>query len=296
MHFFEFSSAGIRVVFRGESFCLTSKMLADFEYRYVGRVSERTLQSMLVVSQNVSALIAHAKRVGRQAVFATTTFCYDNAYMQEMGWSKELTDKLRSFRSVLRKLSGLECVWALERNGKNARLHEQEVWSGFLELGLVEQAKWKVEGIGRCKVKEGFDPFYLNKEMGKRVGCRGNGGRHFGAMGQFAGKCGVRDFVLDSPMAECRRLAWAERPERAVDGWEPHCETWERARRLFDLWLAGKLSLGAEYDKYRETMQGFEGRRVGDAYEDGDGDTEFAVDNLDADGGGGTDVEAGEAA
>lgn len=248
---FEFASVGMTVVFRGSRLFLTPEMLADFEDRYVGRVSERTLQSMLVMSQNVAAVVAHAEKQGRKAVFGTTTFEYDNEYMAEMGWSKELVAKLRKFRTRLRKLTGLDCVWVLERNGKNARLHEQEVWSGFLELALVRKAKSKVEGIGRCNVKEGFDPFYLNKEMGKRVGCRGNGTRHYGVMGAFEGKCGMRDFLMDSPMAECRRLAWRER-RRA----ELYRDTWERGREMYQEWLQGKVSLGREYDRFRERCGG----------------------------------------
>jgi hypothetical protein len=64
MHEFEFAGFGIKVAFSGSALCLTAKMLADFEDRYVGRVSERTLRSMLVVTQNVAALGRHAEGVG----------------------------------------------------------------------------------------------------------------------------------------------------------------------------------------------------------------------------------------
>jgi len=277
---FEFGSFGITVVFRRDGFSLTGEVLRDFEDRYVGRVSERTLRAMLVVTQNVCALSSHALKQGRKAVFGTTTFLYDNEYMKEMAWSKELVSKLRKFRSVLRRLTGRECVWVLENNGVNRRLHEQEVWSGFLELALVEQAKSKVDGIGRCNVKEGFDAFYLSKEMGKRVGCRGNGARHFGAMGDFTGKCGLRDFVMDSPMAECRRLAWRERRTA-----EPYRLAWERAREMYQKWLVGRVSLGREYDRFRERCGGRDWRDadfklVGDGGESGDGDVSFNVEDF----------------
>jgi hypothetical protein len=199
--------------------------------------------------------------------------------MQQMGWSKVLVAKLRKYRTALRRLTGLECVWALERNGKNARLHEQEVWSGFLELGLVAKAKRKVEGIGRCNVKEGFDPFYLAKEMGKRVGCRGNGSKHFGAMGNFEGKCGMRDFVLESPAGEVRKYIWATREAN-----ETSAHMWQvREREVYESWLAGAWSLGPEWDKYREACaSGY--RKVfgerGDAWEDEDGDADFDVGEL----------------
>lgn len=273
---FEFLSAGIHVVFRGDDLCLSPEILADFEDRYVGRVSERTLRSMLVVTQNVAALSAHAERLGRKAVFGTTTFWYDNEFMAANRWSKLLIADLAKHRTRLRRLTGLECVWVLEDNGKNRRLHEQEVWGGFLELELVEKAKETVSGIGRCNVKEGFDPFYLSKEMGKRVGCRGTGSRHFGAMGPFAGKSVVRDFVLDSPMAECRRLAWAVR----VTG-ESYGRTWEKAAEMFQRWREGKISLGEDYDKYRQTMVGFQANK-GDAWEarGEDRGTDFNVEDF----------------
>ncbi len=280
MRDFEFASFGITVVFRGSPLFLTPEMLSDFEDRYVGRVSERTLRSMLVVSQNVCALSAHAEKDGRMAVLGTTTFLYDNEYMQQMGWSKALVAELHKFRRELQRLSRRGCVWALERNGVNQRLHEQEVWGGYLELSLVEKAKKKALGIGRCNVKVGWDPFYLAKEMGKRVGCRGNGCRHFGAMGDFEGKCGLRDFVMDSPMAECRRLAWRDR-RRGEYG----RVTWERAKGMYQKWLRAEVSLGREYDRFRERCGGRDWRDadfhlVGDAAELEGGNVSFDVEDY----------------
>jgi hypothetical protein len=287
MQEFAFESHGIRVEFQGRKLFLTPSMLADFEDRYVGRVSERTLQAMLTVSQNVAAIGAHAEREGRKAVFGTTTFMYDNDYMQRMGWSKALVAELRKYRTELRRLTGLECVWVLERNGVNRRLHEQEVWSGFLPLELVERAKQKGSGIGRCNVKEGFDPFYLNKEMGKSVGCRGNGIRHFGAMGPFEGKSQLRDFVLDSPMAECRRIAWAMR-DNSPGHWQHYSTTWRQAREIWQDWFAGRLDLGGQYDRYREAMAALHREKAdngqvgdrGDACEGKGGDTDFNVEDF----------------
>jgi hypothetical protein len=279
MEEFEFASFGIKVGFAGSPLFLTPKMLADFEDRYVGRVSERTLQSMLVVTQNVSALSGHAEKLGRKAVLGTTTFMYDNEYMQQMGWSKCLVAELVKFRRAVRRLTGRECVWALERNGVNRRLHEQEVWSGYLELDKVEEAKKKALGIGRCNVKVGWDPFYLAKEMGKRVGCRGNGTRHFGAMGEFEGKCGMRDFLLRSPAGEIRRLVWATR-----DPGETAAHMWGvRGPEMYESWLSGFLSLGPEWDKYREACAaGYRKTHgpLGDAAELDGGDVSFDVEDF----------------
>src|SRR5580700_6633930 len=63
-HQFEFPSAGIRVRFRGDTLFLSPKLLAEFEDKYVGRVSERTMLAMLVVPQNVEALRERAKASG----------------------------------------------------------------------------------------------------------------------------------------------------------------------------------------------------------------------------------------
>ena len=277
MRNFEFASAGITVLFLGKKLCLSPEILWSMEDRYVGRVSDVTLRKMLVVTQNVCALSAHAVRKGREAVFGTTTFAYDNEYMAQQGWSKQLAAELKKYRIEMRRLTHLECVWVLQRNGVNERLHQHEVWSGRLDLELVEKAKKRAVGIGRCNVIADVPPLYLTGEMGKRVGLGGTGIRILGAMGRFEGKSGVRDFLLDSPMAECRRLAWRVR-RRA----EPYRLAWERAKEIFQKWLRGEVSLGRKYDRFRERYGGRDWRDAdfklnGDACEDGGGDRDFDV-------------------
>jgi hypothetical protein len=122
---------------------------------------------------------------------------------------------------------------------------------------------------------------YMWKEMGKGLGRRGTGKRLMGCLGDFVGRCGMRDCLIDSPMAECRRLAWGMRDQTSRYR-ENHRVTWEKARELFQYWLAGKMSLGEEYDCYRETMKGFDPRKVGDAWEGEDQtlDTSFNVEDF----------------
>ena len=74
---FEFRSAGIRVVFRGEELFLSPDLLQEFEDKYVGRVSERTMQAMLVVAQNVEAIRHRAALLEDMPTFNTWTFWLD---------------------------------------------------------------------------------------------------------------------------------------------------------------------------------------------------------------------------
>ncbi len=58
--------------------------------------------------------------------------------------------------------------------------------------------------------------------------------------------------------------------------------TWSKAADLFEWWLAGKVTLGEKYDRYRETMVGFERRTAGEAWEgeDRSSDTGFNVEDF----------------
>jgi len=125
--------------------------------------------------------------------------------------------------------------------------------------------------VGRTNIKMLGAPGYLWKELGKSVGRRGLGSKLMGTLGDFAGRCGMRDFVLDSPMAECRRLS-----VRVREIGEPWRLTRERAKDLYNAWSAGKLDLGAKYDRWRGRISG----GGGDAWEGDGADTDFDVGSF----------------
>jgi hypothetical protein len=270
---FEFRSAGIRVVFRGEELFLSQELLAEFEDKYVGRVSERTMQSMLVVAQNVEALRHRAKVMGDVATFNTWTFRVDTEELA--GQRRAMAENSHVYLRRVRRLTDASLTWVIEFGKKGGRMHGHFVADRWMELELQQRAKdWKGSFIGRCHVTTLAAGGYMWKELGKGVGRRGTGMRLMGCMGPFAGRCTMSDFLLDSPMAECRRLAWGMRDQSARHR-ENHRVTWEKAAQLFQFWLAGKLSLGEEYDRYREMMAGSASENVAPAY----GEREFFFEN-----------------
>jgi len=261
---FEFKSAGISVVFRGDDLFLSAALLAEFEDRYVGRVSERTLQAMLVVAQNVEAIRYRAGEMGELATFGTITSWASTEALATETNRRVFVWAMSQYRRKLVKLTGACLEWVNEFGRKGGRLHGHFAADRWIDLDFMEEAKILSGAlVGRCNIEALGAPGYLWKELGKGVGRRGLGFRLMGALGDFRGRCGMRDFLLDSPMAECRRLAWASRSSAA----EGYGETWEKARELFEWWLAGKMWLGEQYDRYRETMVGFDCRKVGDAWE-----------------------------
>lgn len=261
MREFDFPSAGIRVVYRRDHLFLSPDLLADFEDHYVGRVSERVLHGMLVIAQNVEAIRAAAHTKGEEATFGTWTFKLPTDELDCR--IREVLSDSALFRRKLVRLTGGCLTWVIEWGRRGGRIHGHYAADGWQDLGLIEKAKQVGQGlVGRCNIKRLGAPGYMWKEMGKGAGRRGLGFHLMGSHGDFKGRSVMRDFVIDSPMAECRRLAWGTRfPGQA------HGSVWERARELFQYWLAGRLSLGEDYDRYRDTMLGFEQRNVGDAYE-----------------------------
>ena len=266
MHVFEFLSAGIHVVFRGESLFLSPELLREFEDKYVGRVSERTMLLMLVVAQNVEALRERAKIWGGfGASFNTWTTFLPTACLGER-WREVVANSHIYLRRV-RKLTGGCISWVVEWGREGGRVHGHFVSDRWMSVEEQWKAKeWRNSLMGRCHMRDLGAPGYMWKEMGKSVGRRGTGIRLMGSMGDFAGRCSVKDFVMDSPMAECRRLAWGMR-DQSRGHREDYRVTWAKASQLFELWLAGKLSLGEKYDRYRETVAGFERQTLGDSWE-----------------------------
>jgi hypothetical protein len=266
MREFAFPSAGICVVYRGDDLFLTQKLLAEFEDKYVGRVSERVLHGMLVIAQNVEAIRAAAQVKGDEATFGTWTF---NLATEELAHRvREVSRESALFRRKLVRLTGTCLTWVIEWGKRGGRIHGHYAADGWQSLELIEKAKQVGQGfVGRCNIKRLGAGGYMWKEMGKGVGRRGLGVKLMGSHGDFKGRSVMRDFVIDSPMAECRRLAWRER-RRA----EPYRLTWERGREIYQKWLRGEESLGREYDRFRESCGGRDWRDadfklVGDAYE-----------------------------
>jgi len=275
-HQFEFPSAGIRVCFRGNDLFLTPKMRAEFEDKYVGRVSERTMQSMLVMAQNVAALCERAKQWGDfGASFNSWTSFLSDEELEER-W-KEVVHNSHIYMRRVRKQTGGCLTWVVEWGKKSHRVHGHFVSDRWMSVDQQWDAKdWRNSLMGRCNMTKVGAHGYMWKEMGKGLGRRGTGVKLQGCMGDFVGKCGMRDFVIDSPMAECRRLACAMSDVKHR-GWTE--EDNRLARGLFQSWLAGRMDLGEEYDRYREAMRGA-GRQVehGDSWEDEEGgDTDFDV-------------------
>ena len=91
----------------------------------------------------------------------------------------------------------------------------------------------------------------------------------------------MSDFLIDSPMAECRRVAWGTRFKG-----ETHGRIWERAREFYGRWSAGKVNLGADYDRFRGKING-----SGDAWEGEGGDVTFDVGDLELGKGGEENVD-----
>jgi len=263
---FEFLSAGIHVDFRGEQCFLSERLLGQFEDKYVGRVSERTMQSMLVVAQNVEALRERAKMWGDfGASFNSWTSFLPTDELERR--RKEVVKNAHVYLRRVRKITGGCLTWVIEFGKKGGRLHGHFVSDRWMSVEQQRKAKaWRNSLMGRCHMCDLGSGSCMWKEMGKRVGRRGTGLRLMGSMGDFAGRCTMIDFVIDSPMAECNRLAWAMR-EQGSRHRECYRVTWAKAAHFFELWLAGKFSLGEKYDHYRETMAGFERQRVGDAWE-----------------------------
>ena len=288
---FEFASSGIMVVFCGDDFFLSESLLAEFEDRYVGRVSEYTLGCMLAMAQNVEAVRHQAEEKGETATFGTITSWLSSQALERERNRRNWIRGMCLYRRKLVKLTGAKLVWVNEFGRKGGRLHGHFAADRSMDLDLMEEAKilcrypldvelggemvrvrmeaWGL--VGRCHIKALGAPDYLWKELGKSVGRRGLGFKLMGTLGEFKGRCGVRDFVLDSPMAECRRLAVATR----VTG-EPLRLVWERAREHYGAWSAGKLDLGPKYDRWRGRISG----GGGDAWEDEGGETDFDVEKL----------------
>ena len=278
---FEFRSAGIRVEFYGEHLFLSEKLLGQFEDKYVGRVSERTMQAMLVMSQNVEALRERAKMWGGfGASFNTWTSFLPTEDLGER-W-KEVVKNSHVYLRRVRKLTGGCLTWVVEFGKKNGRVHGHFVSDRWMSVEQQTKAKkWRNSLMGRCHMCDLGEGSYMWKEMGKRVGRRGTGIRLMGNMGKFDGRCGMKDFEIDSPMAECRRLMNGMR-DRSAGHREDNWVTWEKARVLFERWLAGKITLGEKYDRYRETMAGVKWGGGGDAWEGEDGslDGTFNVEDF----------------
>jgi hypothetical protein len=269
---FEFASAGMSVVYVGENFCLSDALLAELEDRYVGRVSDRVLRNMLVVAQNGEAIRYRAEEFGREPTFGTITLWQSSEGLKQ-AW-RQAVKSMCLYRRRLVKATGLCMVWVVEFGRRGGRMHGHFAADGRMDLEVMERAKEHTT-VGRCNIKALGAAGYLWKELGKQVGRRGLGIRLMGTLGEFKGRCGVRDFVLDSPMAECRRLAIRTR----VTG-EPLRLVWERARELYGAWSAGKLDLGPKYDRWRGRISG----GGGDAWEDESGDTDFDVGELEGSG------------
>ncbi len=256
MRQFDFPSAGIHVVYRRDDLFLSADLLSDFEDHYVGRVSERVLHGMLVIAQNVEAIRAAAHVKGDEATFGTWTFKLPTDEL-EVHIRDVLTDSAL-FRRKLVRLTGTCLTWVVEWGRRGGRIHGHYAADGWQDLEAVEKAKQVGNGfVGRCNIKRLGAPGYMWKEMGKGAGRRGLGFHLMGSHGDFKGRSVMRDFLIDSPMAECRRLAWGTR----FTG-EPHGRIWERARDLYAAWSAGNLDLGADYDRFRGGMSG-----GGDAWE-----------------------------
>jgi hypothetical protein len=280
---FEFPSAGIHVVYRRDDLCLSEDLLRDFEQHYVGRVSERVVQCMLVVAQNVEAIRAAAVGRGQEATFGTWTFTLPT---EELGGQvREVLQDSALFRRKLVRLTGTRMTWVVEWGRQGGRIHGHYAADGWQDLKLVEKAKDVGHRfVGRCNIKYLGAPGYMWKEMGKAAGRRGCGFHLMGSHGDFKGRSVMRDFVLDSPMKECRRLAW-EGKERGEEYWR----IWERGRKLFDGWLRGGFDLGEDYDGYRDSLRVGVRRdeTMGDAWEPEAGDVSFEVGDLDSGKGGG---------
>jgi hypothetical protein len=284
MRGFEFLSAGIRVVFRGDQLFLSPVLLAEFEDKYVGRVSERTMQSMLVMAQNEEALRERATMHGGFGASFNSWTSYLPTEELEERW-QEVVENSHVYLRRVRKITGGCLAWVVEFGRKGGRVHGHFVSDRWMNRRQQTEAKtWRNSLMGRCHMTELGEGGYMWKEMGKAVGRRGTGKRLMGCMGDFVGRCGMKDFVLDSPMAECRRLAWGMR-EQSLRHRESYRVTWDKARQLFGLWLAGKLSLGEDYDRYRETMSGFEPQKVGDAWEGEDQSLDAGFDVSQLEGG-----------
>ncbi len=216
MQVFEFLTAGIHVVFRGEHLFLSSELLREFEDKYVGRVSERTMLLMLVVAQNVEALRERAKMWGGfGASFNTWTTFLPTDCLGER-W-KEVVRNSHIYLRRVRKATG-GCIIGVEWGGRGGRVHGHFVSDRWMSVKQQGEAKgWRNSLMGRCHMCDlGARPGYMWKEMGKAVGRRGTGMRLMGNMGEFAGRCSARDIVMDSPMAECRRRMWAMRERRGI--------------------------------------------------------------------------------
>jgi|HubBroStandDraft_6_1064221.scaffolds.fasta_scaffold123959_3 hypothetical protein len=280
-HQFTFPSAGIRVTFRGSDLFLGDKFMAEFEDKYVGRVSERTLWAMLVCAQNTKAIKERSKMWGDFGPsFNTWTSFLSTEELSER-W-KEVKKNSHVYLNRVRKLTGGCLTWVFEFGKQGGRPHGHFVMDRWMSVDQQWDAKgWRNSLMGRCHMCELGAPGYMWKEMGKSVGRRGTGVRLMGSMGDFVGRCTMSDFLIDSPAAECRRLAMQE--QLLCGGTRKYTErTGQAAGALFRAWLAGRMSLGEEYDRYRESIQGSVGRAEhGDSWEEEEGgDTEFNVEDF----------------